>query len=54
MVISGVVTQGREKNEYYQWITSFKISYGNSTSDLQTIQGQNQSDQVLGVLVVVV
>ncbi|XP_077974515.1 lactadherin-like [Styela clava] len=41
--IEGIVTQGRP--DYDQWVRSFKISYGNSTSAMITIQ-ENGSDKV--------
>ncbi|XP_076824810.1 lactadherin-like [Clavelina lepadiformis] len=35
--LTGVITQGRPSGNDY-WVTSYKISYGNSTSNMQTIQ----------------
>ncbi|XP_039252070.2 lactadherin-like [Styela clava] len=41
--IGGIVTQGRL--DYDQWVRSFKISYGNSTSAMITIR-ENGSDKI--------
>nr|XP_039252601.1 lactadherin-like [Styela clava] len=41
--IGGIVTQGRARND--NWVRSFKISYGNSTSAMITIQ-ENGSDKI--------
>ncbi|XP_076812150.1 retinoschisin-like [Clavelina lepadiformis] len=43
-VVTGVVTQGR--NERPHRVTSFKISYGNSTDQLQVIQNDEGSDHI--------
>ena len=42
--VTGVATQGRY--DYSQWVTSYKIAYGNSTTTLQTIQDSNGNDVV--------
>ncbi|CAK8680029.1 unnamed protein product [Clavelina lepadiformis] len=35
--VTGIVTQGRPQNSN-QWVTSYKISYGNSTNQMQVIR----------------
>ncbi|CAK8680033.1 unnamed protein product [Clavelina lepadiformis] len=40
--LTGVVTQGRP-SDYQNWVTSYKISFGNSTSEMQVMQ-ENGSD----------
>ena len=42
--ITGIVTQGRPQGSP-QWVTSYKISYGNSTNQMRVIQ-ENGSDLV--------
>ena len=42
--VTGVATQGRYN--YPQWVTSYKISYGNSPNALQNIQDRNGRDLV--------
>ena len=40
--VVGVITQGRPNNdEWEQWVTSYKMLYGNSTSTLEKIQNQD-------------
>ncbi|CAK8680043.1 lactadherin-like [Clavelina lepadiformis] len=42
-LLTGVVSQGRPVGDTLeQWVTSYKISYGNSTDNLQTIQQGGQ------------
>ena len=45
--VVAVVTQGLNYpgNAHY-WVTSYKISYGNSTTSLQVIQNKSGSDLV--------
>ena len=45
--VVAVVTQGinYDGNEQ-EWVTSYKISYGNSTTSLQVIQNESGSDLV--------
>ncbi|XP_076819656.1 retinoschisin-like [Clavelina lepadiformis] len=40
--VTGVVTQGN----FGYWVTSFKISFGNSTNQLQTIQDVDGNDMI--------
>ncbi|CAK8680034.1 unnamed protein product [Clavelina lepadiformis] len=42
--ITGIVTQGRPQSAP-QWVTSYKISYGNSTNQMRVIQ-ENGSDLI--------
>jgi len=46
--VTGIVTQGRYPNipRVYQWVTSYKIAYGNLLDELQTIQNNNGTDEV--------
>ena len=41
----GVVTQGLDQDAL-QWVTEFKISFGNSTDVMQIITKENGSDKV--------
>ncbi|CAK8680046.1 unnamed protein product [Clavelina lepadiformis] len=42
-LLTGVVTQGRPvADTLEQWVTSYKVAYGNSTDNLQTIQQGGQ------------
>ena len=46
--ITAVVTQGLHNSANSQeWVTSYKISYGNSTDSLQFIQDRNGTDLVI-------
>jgi len=42
--VNGVITQGRGTDS--QFVTSYKISYGNVTNPSQMIQYENGTDQV--------
>ena len=42
--VTGVVTQGRANAD--QWITTFNVAYGNSSSCLPIIQDENGNDMV--------
>ena len=45
--VVAVVTQGLNyPGNIEHWVTSYKISYGNTTNSLQVIQNQNGSDLV--------
>ena len=45
--VVAVVTQGvHSPGSEQQWVTSYKISYGNSTTSLQVIQDESGSDLV--------
>ena len=45
--VVAVVTQGcNEPANYQQWITSFKISFGNSADAMQIIKQEDGSDLV--------
>jgi len=48
--VTGVVTQGRPRGD--EWISRFTISYGNTSSSLQTIQnrGRNRVSFVLFII----
>jgi len=42
--VTRIITQGRYNSFHNQWITSYKVAYGNSTEELQTIQNENGTD----------
>ena len=45
--IVAVITQGENyPGGIARWVTSFKISYGNTTNSMQAIQNENGSDNV--------
>ena len=44
MYVTGAVTQGRY--DFDQWVTSYKIRYGNSIDEMQFIQDSNGDDIV--------
>jgi len=44
--IFGLITQGRAN--YPQWTTGYKISYGNSTSNLVIMQNQEGNADMVG------
>ena len=45
--IIGVITQGRPEMQYSDWVTSYKIFYGNSISDLVSIKKQNSNKDLV-------
>ena len=45
--VVGMITQGRSRS-INQWASSYKIRYGNSTSNLVTIQNQESSGDLVG------
>ena len=47
----GVITQGRATN-FNQWMTKYKISYGNTTNELNIIKKSNGEDEASHVIVV--
>ena len=45
--VVGVITHGRPTH-YNQWVSSYKIRYGDSTSNLVTIQNQESRGDLVG------
>ena len=45
--VVGVITQGRPIT-HNQWVSSYKIRYGNSTSSLVSIQCQESNGDLVG------
>ena len=46
--VVGVITQGRPTADK-QWVSSYKILYGNSTSSLVSIQNQKSNGDLVGL-----
>ena len=45
--IIGVITQGRPEMLFNDWVASYKIFYGNSTSELMSIKKQNSNEELV-------
>jgi len=49
-LVTGVITQGRHR-DYAQWITSFKIAYGNDTNRMSNIVDHDFKDKVIKTII---